>query len=205
MARRLNEANVWTNLDYDPSKDYRGIKSVEDVNALQTYVSLFDKKFADKMVYIYGPNGTQKTTLVMWLARELIKKQKTVLYTLMETLSVSLAPDFKAEDNARERFIQRALDVDLLIIDEAFDRSKMTIYKSGYQIPFLDRFFRERFDIARRAIIFISNKPSDSIAASGFGDSLQSLVLRNTDQSTLTFEDRYIKNANTIDSKGLFK
>jgi hypothetical protein len=206
LSRKFEKANIWnTSIEYDPEKDYKGLKSLEDVNALKKYVELFRPRFSDKMIYVYGPNGTQKTTLAMWVGRQLLQRGHSVLYTLMETLSVSLSPDFKAEDDSRERFIQRALDVDLLIIDEAFDRSKFTLYKSGYQIPFLDRFFRERFDIGKRAIMFISNKRSDSLSAQGFGDSLQSLIMRNTCSSTLTFEDVYIQNANTIDPKGIFK
>ena len=205
LLRRLKEANVWTDLSYDPDVDYKGTDSLEDVSALKTYVALFEKKYSDKMIYMFGNNGTQKTTLAMWVARELIKKSHTVLYTLMETLSVSLSPDFKAEDNSRELFVQKALDVDLLIIDEGFDKSKMTVYKSGYQIPFLDSFLRERFDIGKKAVVFISNKTIDSLSSSGFGDSLQSLVARNTNQSSLIFNDVYIKKANSIDSKGLFR
>jgi len=205
LLRKLRIANVWEDFDYDPAKDYRGEKSLEDVRALQIYVKQFSSKFSDKMVYVYGGNGTQKTTLAMWTARELIKSGKTVLYTLMETLSVALAPDFNSEGNSREIFIQKALDADLLIVDEAFDKRTTTIYKSGYQLPFLSTFFKSRFEVGNKAIIFISNIAPKDIALNGFGETLGSFAARNTQSSTLTFNDVYIKKANVIDSKGLFK
>lgn len=205
LERKLLAANLWTDQDYDPDRHYKGTKSQDEVDCIKKYVTQFDKRFADKMIYMYGVNGTQKTTLAMWAGRELIKRGKSVYYSLMENLSIALSPDFKAEDDSRQRVVDKALNSDLLIVDESFDRSKMTLYKSGYQIPFIDSFIRNRFDINKKAIIFISNKPASSLAENGFGESLQSLVARNTRESTLIFRDEYIKEANDFDPKGLFK
>jgi DNA replication protein DnaC len=205
LERRLSAANLWVDLDYDPDRHYRGTKSLEEVSNLKFYVKNFDKRFSSKMVYLYGANGTQKTTLAMWVGRELIREGKTVYYSLMENLSIALAPDFNAEDNSRAKLVERALDADLLILDESFDRTKMTLYKSGYQIPLIDSLIRNRFDIEKKAIIFISNKPASTLVENGFGESLQSLITRNTRESTLSFKDEYIKEANNFDPKGLFK
>ena len=101
--------------------------------------------------------------------------------------------------------VRKALEADLLIVDESFDKSKLTLYKSGYQIPFIDRFIRERFEINKKAIIFISNKEPTQIEEQGFGFSLESLIRRNVRESTLNFFDTYIDNCNTIDRKGLFR
>lgn len=207
LERKLTDANIWLNLEYEPLQHYKGRNSLEEVQNLLFYVNNFENRFKDKMIYMFGINGTQKTTLAMWVGRELIKRGRSVYYTLMENLTIALSPDFSSKDgeNAKKRLIEKALDVDLLIIDESFDRTKMTIYKSGYQIPLLDSFLRNRFDIEKKAIIFISNKPPTSLVESGFGESLQSLISRNTRESTLIFKDEYIKEANTIDTKGLFK
>jgi hypothetical protein len=153
---------------------------------------------------MYGTNGTQKTTLAMWVGVSLVQQGYTVFYTLMESLVAALTPDFDKENPNRQRYIEKAMTADLLIIDEAFDRSKVTLYKSGYQIPYLDRALRERFDVYKRGILFISNQPANSIEASGFGPSLESLVARNTASASLVFEDVYIKLANDINPKGLF-
>lgn len=203
IKRRLREANVW-NTDYK-IENYKGSKSYEDVIMLSKFVDQFDIRFRDKMVYMYGPNGTQKTTLAMWVAKSLILKGFSVYYTLMESLSVALTPDFEDSTGNREAVVDKALNCDLLVVDESWDKSKLTLYKSGYQIPFIDRFIRDRYDINRRGILFVSNKRPNTIAEQGFGDSLQNLIMRNVKESTLEFHDVYIDSCNTIDSKGLFR
>jgi DNA replication protein DnaC len=202
IARKLRQANIW-NTPYSLD-NYVGERSREDARLLQVFIDNFTEKFSDKMIYMYGLNSCQKTTLAMWVGRSLIQKDFSVYYTLMESLSIALTPDFNNESEAKKEIVQKALDADLLIVDEAFDRSKLTLYKSGYQIPFIDRFIRERFEINKKAIIFISNKKPSEIEEQGFGLSLQSLIMRNVEESTLEFFDKYIDNCNTIDRKGLF-
>ena len=108
------------------------------------------------------------------------------------------------------------MDCDFLIIDEAFDLKKSTIFASGYQIHYLDNFIRNRFEINKKSIIFISNVLPRDIASippsrpkeaprEGFGQSLQSLVERNVRESTLMFNDVWTENVNVIDRLGLFK
>lgn len=202
LLRKLRNANVWAS-EYSPA-DYVGERSRENMDLLQQYIDRFADKFKDKTVYFYGGNGTQKTTVAMWVAQSLIKKDFEVYYTLMETLTTALLPDFSNQNPLRDEVIKKATFADLLVIDESFDKSKQTLYKSGYHIPFIDRFIRERIDVYKRATIFVSNVAPDAIAAQGFGDSLQSLISRNVRQSTLSFHDVYINNCNNIDSKGIF-
>lgn len=204
--RKLKEANLWDS-EYSIS-NYVGNKSQEDALALKTYIDNFEEKFKDKMIYMYGLNSCQKTTLAMWVGKSLLDKDFSVYYTLMESLSVALLPDFNAEKvqmAEKEKIIDKAMNSDLLIIDESFDKSKLTLYKSGYQIPFIDRFIRERFELKNKAIIFISNKKPEEIESQGFGQSLQSLIVRNVKKSTLYFLDKYVENCNYIDRKGLFE
>lgn len=203
LLRRLSEAGVWPELSYDPVRDYKGQLSRPGMLDVVRLCQEWDT-IKPSMYYFYGPNGTQKTTLMMWLARELIKQKKSVRYTLMETLLVSLTPDFADKTGEREAFVDKVLNADVLIVDESFDRSKVTLYKSGYQIPFLDRFIRERFDIGKRPIIFVSNKPPSQIANEGFGVSLQSLVERSTEHTTLLLEDVYIKAVTADNTRRLF-
>lgn len=202
IQRKLKDSNIWDS-DYHIDQ-YVGKRSLDDANSLRKYVDLFDEKFKDKMVYLYGLNSCQKTTLAMWVGKSLIVKGYSVYYTLMESLSIALLPDFNDESEKKKEIVESALSADLLIVDESFDKSKLTLYKSGYQIPFIDRFIRERFEINQKAIIFISNKKPTEINEQGFGVSLQSLITRNVGESTLEFYDKYIDNCNTIDRKGLF-
>lgn len=202
ISRKLREANLWDN-EYSLD-NYVGKRSKDDAYILREYIHNFKEKYSDKMVYMYGLNSCQKTTLAQWVGKSLVERNFSVYYTLMESLSIALTPDFNAESTTKQDLVQKALDADLLIVDEAFDKSKLTLYKSGYQIPFIDRFIRERFEINKKAIIFISNKKPSEIEEQGFGLSLQSLISRNVKESTLEFYDKYIDNCNNIDRKGLF-
>jgi len=200
-ARRFEEANVW-DTEYTPSEDYRGTKSLDDLRALEKYVKDYER-YKENVVYVYGPNGTQKTTLAMWAARQLMLRGYSVFYTLMSTLSVSLSPDFTVKDGRREAFVRKAVEADLLIVDEAFDRKTTTIYKSGYQIPFLTQFFKERVEVNKQGVLFISNVRTEDISTD-FGPGLRSFAGRTTASSTLCFEDVFINSANKINPKGLF-
>ena len=90
-------------------------------------------------------------------------------------------------------------------MDEVFDRAKNTLFKSGYQIPFIDEFLRTRVDIDNKGIIFISNVKSCDIEKEGYSKSLQDFVERHTSRSTLEFKDRYSKEISTVDPRSLFE
>jgi len=202
LERKLVASNLITEYGFD---DYKGTESIEDVKALKEFVNHFDK-YSKSMLYIYGKNGTQKTSMAMAAGKELVGKGYKVQYVLMNNLLTSLVTDFdKKDQEVKDIFIKKCEDCDLLIIDEAFDKEKSVIYKSGYQVPFLDNFLRERFDINKKAVLFISNHQPSEITTQGFSGSLQSLVERNTKRSLLIFKDVYTENANQIDRLGLFR
>ena len=203
LEYKLEKSNLLSDYKFG---DYKGSKSLEDVRALEFMANNFDKFKYKKMVYVCGSNGTQKTSMVQALGKELIKSGYTAYYTLMQELINNLMPDFsKDDDAAREAFLKKCREVDLLIIDEAWDKSKVTLYNSGYQIPFLDSFLRQRFELNKGSILFVSNRHPSEISTQGFGTSLQNFVTRNTQGSLLMFEDRYIENVNQIDRLSLFK
>jgi DNA replication protein DnaC len=68
--------------------------------------------------------------------------------------------------------------VDFLVIDDAFDPKKSTLYKSGYQFSFLDTFLRYRLETLSRATCFTSNVPVEEIVKS-WTPSIASLVMRS--------------------------
>lgn len=203
LERKFEFAQVNTPYTFD---DYRGFESKEDFEDLKYVANNFQKFCYKTMIYLYGPNGTQKTSMSQCLGKELIRSGYSVQYTLLNTLMNCLI-DIRDEDGdeSSKNFIKRCQDVDLLIIDESFDSSKVTIFKSGYQIPYLDSFLRTRFEMNKKSILFVSNKKPSEIESQGFGVSIENLVKRNTIQSTLTFKDVYIDNVSTINPRGLFK
>lgn len=203
LARKLEKSGVVADYSFD---DYRGNVSREQWQCLKSMAEDFSKFIYKKMIYLWGNNGTQKTSMVQALGKELVKQGYTVQYTLMNTLINNLVKEFEdPNQDLKDAFIKRCMEVDLLIIDESFDSTKTTVYKSGYQIPFLDAFIRSRFESGKKSIIFVSNKLPGEIASQGFGISLQNLIERNTQQSFLEFRDVYAKNSNVIDKMGLFR
>jgi chromosomal replication initiation ATPase DnaA len=210
---------IASNITYDfPFENYVGKKSLKELECLKK-ISRNPDFFRDKkMIYIWGPNGCQKTSMVQALGKELILKGYTVQYTLMSNLITNLVSDFSESDSAKEKkdyFIKRCMDCDFLIIDEAFDSKKITLYASGYQIPYLDTFLRTRFEINGKSIIFVSNVSPRNIAdvplsrngeqvKQGFGTSIQNLIERNVKQSELLFQDVWVENVNKLDRTELF-
>lgn len=206
---RAVRANVWPEArSYDPDTEYIGTGSLENVRRLKTYVSRFEE-FGNVMVYMHGGNGTQKTTLAQWAAATLLSSGYTVQYMLMQNLLELLwkRKDFD-DDMERDREVEKLTKIDLLVVDEAFSKEKVTLYKSGYQLPYLDRFLRDRVEVQRRGILFISNHPPEEIAQHGFSKSIEDLVVRKTrpQKSVLEFIDNYVKVASTtnIDIPGVF-
>ena len=98
--------------------------------------------------------------------------------------------------------IDKYYAVDCLIIDEAFDKEKILWYKSNFQLNFLDTLLRKRIDQLNKAIIFISNKTVSSLIVN-FNQSIYDLIERNTQNTTLTFEDHYSLR-NNFDSEDLW-
>ena len=219
-AQALENILQLSNLTYECTFDnYVGSKSLKDLECLKSVAKNPDFFKDKKMIYLWGPNGCQKTSMVQALGKELVAKGYTVQYTLMSSLITNLVSDFSESESAKEKkeyFINRCMDCDFLIVDEAFDLKKMTMYASGYQIPYLDTFIRTRFEINGKSIIFVSNVSPKSIGDvpmskkgepfnPGFGMSLQNLIERNVKQSELIFQDVWIENVNQVDRQGLFK
>lgn len=205
LERKCIESNIRPDYKWE---DYKGTQSLADLDCLKKYSKDFNKFIYKTMVYVYGPNGTQKTSMVQALGKELISNDYSVMYTSMNDLINSLISNYDVSEEEAERkdfFLSKCSDCDLLIIDESFDPKKVTLYKSGYQIPYLDSFLRSRFEISKKSIIFVSNvKPSD-IEKMGYGKSIEDFIRRNTSQSYLEFFDNYQRNCNAdFNPRGLF-
>ncbi len=210
LRRRARQSSIWIEaLDYNIDKDYVGTRSVKEVSRLKKYVQEFSR-FTSSMVYMYGPNGTQKTTLAHWVGANVLRQGYTVKYLLMQNLLETLS-GFE-RDGTKQQEKQDSIDqlrkVDLLIVDEAFSKDKVTIYDSGYQLPYLDRFLRERCEVLQKGILFISNKPPREIEKQKFSTSIQDFVIRNTSKpggnTCLLFEDNYMQVRTDFNPDSLF-
>ncbi len=183
--------------------DYIGTQSVANIGRLRKYINNFEK-VKDCVLYFYGGNSTQKTTVASWVGKKLLLKGYTVKFILMNDLIKKLTAFTTEEQLASD--LDKYKSCDLLIVDEAFDKSKVTIYKSGYQIPFVDSFLRERISLGK-GILFVSNVAYSDIASEGFSPSLQALISRNvvSMDSCFVWKDNFLETSAGFDKrKGLF-
>ena len=65
--------------------DYLGSKSSRELGYIKNIANNFSK-YRNKVMYLYGKNGTQKTSTSLALGRELIDKGWLVYYTSMNNL-----------------------------------------------------------------------------------------------------------------------
>jgi len=210
VALKAKRANLWTDeksLSYSPTTQYKGSRSLSQVRKLEVYVERFKEfEFSKSSLYLYGPYGTQKTHLAQWIGLSLLRKNFSVQYLPMQKLISDLSSEFDSNEGKQET-VENLLSVDCLILDECFSKTKVTLYKSGYQLPFLETFLRERMEHRQKNIIFVSNTPIEDIASQGFGDSIQNFVERNIKPrgAALEFVDVYRANNSDIDIDALFK
>lgn len=170
-------------------EDYKGTKSIKNIERLKSYVSNFE--LAQKsFLYFYGDNGTQKTSTASTIASLVIKAGYSAKYILMKKL-IDLLWESQQNDEAKVK-VKEYLDCDLLVLDEAFSKDKIHIWKSGLQLGYIDEFIRDRVNKGK-GILFISNCPIDEIEAQGFSHSIQDLVIRETKKQNayMVFEDNY--------------
>jgi DNA replication protein DnaC len=183
--------------EWEPT-DYVGEKSKIQLRRIQSYVSDLDKnaKIGSVLVYMSGPNGTQKTTIANWIGRQRLLMGYSVHYVVMKKL-VDTLWNSQRDEEARE-IIDGWKQDDLIIIDEAFDKKKNGLWESGKQIGVIDEFVRERINL-NKGIIFISNCSPWEIKDNDFSISLVDLIQRELKKydSHLIFEDNYIDTVNT--------
>lgn len=174
-------------------EDYIG--NSETPNKIKNYIDNFESTFNKCHCYFWSKeNSTQKTTLVWYIGRELIKKHYFVRFVYMNNLINNLK-DSQFEDSCELKdYVNDLLHCDFLIIDDCFDRNKVQLYQSGYQISFLDNFLRQRLEQLNKPVIFTANVSIDEIG-NIWGISIQELVRRNINIELL-FTDRVDKKVN---------
>jgi len=209
----LERANLRPSmLDYELDKDYKGTKSLESVRKVAQYAQGITGNYKHQSIYLWGPYGTQKTTVAQWIGKEVVKQDVKPYYVLMRTLTNALVEDQydradEHEDSKarRKRLLTSARNADLLILDESFDLAKMTVYKSNYQIPFLDEFIRHRIDMQEKPVVFVSNVSIQNIdpAFAAIRDMLKRRI--SAVKGELKFEDNFEEVMNDFDIGDIFK
>lgn len=163
------------NMTLDSYVDPTGIDT--NLPKIRKYLSEFSTRYKDINLYFWShENGTQKTTTASILGKCLIDSGMSCRFVLMGDLIKMLSAMNEEIDN---ELVDQWRDCDFLIIDDSFDKKKATIYRSQYQISFLDQFLRKRLEIDRRATCFTSNFSIEEIDDSVFGISLKNLIRRS--------------------------
>lgn len=167
---------------------YKGQDKEKNILKIKKIITNFETKFYNKNFYFYSKlNSCQKTTLALYIGKELLIKKKQCYFVLMDSLIKLLIDENRSEEEAMS-LINKYYKADFLIIDDCFDLKKVTVYKSGYQLAYLDSFLRKRLESLEKCTLFTSNTLLDNIADQGFGESIQNLIKRNCYE--MTFCDR---------------
>jgi len=182
----IENCNLPKSINNYSIRSYIGPDINQNISKLIKYIEEFENKFKEISLYVFGSNATQKTTVLSWCGLEIAKKGFSVLYITMQNLIKDLCNEqYKEELN---EIIEKYNSMDLLILDESWDKQKLTLYRSGYQLPFIDDFLRKRIEKNKKATIFISNISIKDMH-DDFGLSLKSLIERNCRNTQLEFLD----------------
>lgn len=170
--------------------DYKGQDQNDNIRRVKKFVENFNDRFRSVNLYFWSDeNGTQKTTVAQWMVASLIDKGYKAKFVNMNDLVEKLMKHYF--DGSYDDEIEAAKRTDFLVIDDAFDTSKVNLWKSGYQFSYIDTFFRVRLEQYQLATVFTSN-----IAPHGIGDfftkSIGALINRNV--IPFEFEDRIVGN-----------
>jgi hypothetical protein len=156
---------------------YIGEDRFSNIPKLKKYCDEFKTNFLHTHLYLWSRiNGTQKSTcakdIIVRLAKQGVKSKFVLMDSLIKTLL-----DAERDDDSKQKAGEWSA-VEFLVIDECFAKGQITLFKSGYQIAFLNTFLKERLEIFKRATCFTANVPIEDIGQE-WGASIQSLVDRS--------------------------
>ena len=179
--------------------NYNGTASIKSLKRLMD-ITLDPDEALGTNFYIFGPNGTQKTTMVKAMCRRIAETycpaKKSIVFTSMSILVNALSDEREyyfhdGDDCFSESIYQvnKFRNADILVLDESFDKEKMKAYKSKWNLDLLDGFIRTRMDDEDKSTFYISNVNPEMIDIELFGPSIRDLIDRDTEK--LMFLDRY--------------
>lgn len=191
LVYKMHEAGLTDKeIEYDISM-YKGEKSLDTIESIKKFVDVFEEKGKNIHLFMYGNASCQKTTVSKWMIKELVKKGISCKYILMNNLLNDVIIGSKFAENKEDALFNfnSYLKCDFLVVDESFAKDRVTIYKSGYQISYIDQFLRERLETLKKSTLFISNYTIESIQSQGFNSYIQEIIFRNC--HVLEFKDMY--------------
>jgi hypothetical protein len=120
---------------------YIGEDRFNNILKLKEYCDGFKTKFSHTHLYLWSKiNGTQKSTcakdIIVRLAKQGVKSKFVLMNNLIKTL-LEAERDDKSKEKAGEWST-----TEFLVIDECFAKGQVTLFKSGYQLAFLNTFLK---------------------------------------------------------------
>jgi hypothetical protein len=156
---------------------YIGEDRLNNIPKLKKYCDEFKTKYSRIHLYLWSKiNGTQKSTCAKDMIVRLAKLGVKSKFVLMDRLVKSLV-EADRDDDANKKS-KEWLETDFLVIDECFAKGQITLFKSGYQLAFVNTFLKDRLEIFSRATCFTANVPIDEIGQE-WGPGIQSLIDRS--------------------------
>jgi hypothetical protein len=169
---------------------YIGEDHFNNIQKLKKYCNEFKTNFLHIHLYLWSKiNGTQKSTCAKDIIVRLARQGTKCKFVLMDRLIKTLL-DAERDEYAKQK-VREWSTVDFLVIDECFAKGQITLFKSGYQISFLNTFLKERLEVFRRATCFTANVPIEDIGQD-WEPGIQSLVDRSI-PTPMLFNDTIAK------------
>ncbi len=164
--------------EFSKLDQYKGEDRPKNIDKLKKFIEEFNPRYIHTHLYFYSPsNSTQKTTISKIVAKELAIKGFLVMFINMDELVKKLTQETFDESN--DDILRKVREADFLVIDDAFDPSKMTLYRSKYQLSFIDSFLRFRLETKRKSTCFTSNTDPSEIGKV-FDRHIEALIKRTT-------------------------
>ncbi len=204
LKLNCRDSNIGSHILDLSFEDYVGNLSKDNLRKLQIFINKFSTIGKTKSLYVYGGKGTQKSTMLSVLAKELLKKKHKVYYVhTMDSLIKTLGT-FESEKTSQIRdFTFKVTHSDLVIIDECW-ANKNSYSVTDYQLNTLRSYLKERMEVLQKSIVFISNFPVENIQSRGYSEALADLISRNTLEKRLMFQDNYERVMNDFNIETLW-
>jgi DNA replication protein DnaC len=186
-----------SDFEYDINS-YLGNKSKENINRIIKYIENFSQT-KSSLLYCWGPYNSQKTTIMYWIGHQALSQGYSVNYVLFNELLKNLWDSQRKEELSE--LVENYKNCDLLIIDEAFDSKKASVWSSDHQIALVDELIRNRIN-SGKGIIFCTNVNPKDISKNIHSEAIQNIIFRETkkNDSILEFND-CLNSINTIPEK----
>lgn len=171
-------------LDFD---NYIGTKSKDDLKKAIWYARNFDEpQFEGKGLYLYGPNNTQKTTVMVSIMKEVMRRGKFTLYLQASQLQKILKNEdaFQPESDLHDIYEKCTNGFyEIIAIDDGFSPVKTVKYagdKGNYIVAWWDDFLRTVLQNNQK-LLLTSNVPMNEVKQN-FSKDIQLLMERDIDE-----------------------